>query len=108
MHENPRKAERTRMSTASGGDVARSWPRAQRGGPESRCLAGSRVPMEEDLSASRPGRVEGQTTSGAPAQTDRSTRPEAGTITLTGSPCLRVSDRSVDLEADRRRDRTAF
>ena len=96
IHENTRNSRRTPTATGSGHFSAESRPLAQRGGRDAGCFPRCRLPMARGLSTRWPQRLEGQTSSGAKTQADRSPTAETGWFTVERSPLARLPQRAVD------------
>jgi hypothetical protein len=107
MRENTRNTRRTRASAISGNRSARFAPPSRRGGEDARGFTGLRFPMEDNLSACRARRLEGQAASRSQAQINDETTPQARAAAPERPLCLRVSDRPMDAETHRRANREA-
>ena len=93
------------MSAASGTRIAAGWRPSQRGGPPTRRFAGRGVSVEEEVSARGARKPESQAPSGAPVQAGGRATPRVGAFAAARPSRPRLSDRLVDVEADRRSDR---
>lgn len=108
IHENTRHTRRTRTSTIPSHRAARRGPPAGRGRQDPGRLAGSGLPVEEALSASRARWPEGHAAPRAQAQADDAATPETGAVVAERPSRLWVRDESLDAETDYRADREAF
>ena len=98
VHENTRNSRRTPTATGSGHFAAESRSSAQRGGPDAGRFPRCRFQMARGLSTRWPQRAEGQTSSGAKTQADRSPTAETGWFTIERPPLARLPQRAVDSE----------
>lgn len=100
MNETHRIAEGIGAPPTTGDGIARSRPESERGRAARPRLFLFCFPMATDGRARRPGRSEGQTGSGAPAQTARGRMPATLTASSGRSTGIRLSKRSVDPETN--------